>query len=38
LSETLEGAFQTTSGQELIQQLVDRKLDPYQAADIISNV
>ncbi len=38
LSETLDGAFQTTSGQELIQKLVDRKLDPYQAADIISNV
>jgi len=38
LERTLSGAFQTRSGQELIQQLVDRAIDPYQAADLISRV
>ena len=38
LGITVQGAFETLSGQELLQQLVDRRIDPYQAADILSRV
>ena len=38
LSQTIAGAFDTDSGKELLDQLLDRTVDPYQAADIISNV
>ena len=34
--QNIEEAFKTRSGEELIQQLLDRKIDPYQAADVIS--
>jgi LAO/AO transport system kinase len=36
LSQDLMLAFEKSSGKELIQRLLDRELDPYQAADIIS--
>ncbi|MBI2712294.1 MAG: methylmalonyl Co-A mutase-associated GTPase MeaB [Bdellovibrio sp.] len=38
LNRSLKGAFNTSSGAELLDQLVSRKIDPYQAADIISKV
>ena len=38
LNQTLESAFLTRSGEELLQDLIDRKTDPYSAADIISKV
>ena len=38
LNLSLMAVFETTSGQEVLQQLVDRTLDPYKAADIISRV
>jgi LAO/AO transport system kinase len=38
LNFSIKSAFETTSGKELLQQLVDRQIDPYQAADIISRV
>lgn len=38
LSQTLSQAFETSSGKELIEQLVSREVDPYEAANIISNV
>ncbi len=38
LHHTLKGAFETTSGQELLDQLVKREIDPYKAADVISGV
>lgn len=37
LAQTVDSAFETTSGQELLSQLIDRKVDPYQAAKIISH-
>ncbi len=38
LNFSVQKAFETTSGQELMNQLMDRSIDPYQAADIISQV
>lgn len=38
LSFSVMNAFETTSGKDLLDQLVSRKLDPYRAADIISRV
>jgi LAO/AO transport system kinase len=38
LSQSVDSAFETTSGKELLQDLVDRKTDPYKAADILSKV
>lgn len=38
LEETVKNAFNTRSGQSLIQQLLDRETDPYTAADILSKV
>ncbi len=38
LSHSLNLTYETTSGLELIQELLDRKIDPYEAADIISKV
>ncbi len=38
LNLTVEGAFRTRSGEDLLQNLVDRAVDPYSAADIISKV
>jgi LAO/AO transport system kinase len=37
LSQTIKKAFETQSGKELLQELLDRKLDPYRAADLISH-
>jgi LAO/AO transport system kinase len=36
LTQTLGASFDTSSGKDLIQELLDRKIDPYQAADLIS--
>ena len=36
LQHTLSAAFQTRSGQDVIQELLDRKIDPYKAADLIA--
>ncbi len=36
LQQTLSAAFQTQSGQELVQDLLERKIDPYKAADLIA--
>jgi LAO/AO transport system kinase len=36
LAETLARSFETASGQEVLQKLLARKLDPYAAADLIS--
>ena len=36
LSKTLAGAFETSSGQDLLRQLLKREIDPYQAADLIA--
>lgn len=36
LSRSVMEAFETSSGKEVLQQLVDRTLDPYRAADLIS--
>ena len=38
LNRSVLGAFQTSSGAELLDQLLSREIDPYQAADIISKV
>jgi len=38
LSQTLMQAFETSSGKDLLEDLFMRRVDPYQAADIISNV
>lgn len=38
LEETVKGAFNTRSGQSLIQQLIDRETDPYSAADLLSKI
>lgn len=37
LSLTLQESFDTPSGQEVLKLLIERKLDPYEAADMISN-
>jgi putative protein kinase ArgK-like GTPase of G3E family len=36
LQRSLEVAFQSSSGQSVLADLMARKLDPYQAADLIS--
>jgi LAO/AO transport system kinase len=36
LGRTVFSAFDTRSGQDLLEQLLDRKVDPYLAADLIS--
>jgi LAO/AO transport system kinase len=38
LERTLEGAFETSSGLELLEKLLRREIDPYSAADLISGV
>jgi LAO/AO transport system kinase len=38
LNLTIKGAFSTRSGEDLLQNLIDRSVDPYTAADIISKV
>jgi LAO/AO transport system kinase len=38
LERTLAGAFETSSGQELLDQMLRREIDPYSAADLISKV
>jgi LAO/AO transport system kinase len=37
LQQSVDGAFATSSGIEVLNDLVSRKLSPYKAADIISN-
>jgi len=36
LSKTVVAAFETSSGQEVLEQLLKRELDPYKAADLIT--
>lgn len=38
LDRTVMNSFETQSGQELLEQLIKRELDPYQAADILSRI
>jgi len=38
LGKTLSAAFLTRSGEDLLVQLLNRQIDPYEAADIISRV
>jgi LAO/AO transport system kinase len=38
LNKSIAIAFETSSGRDLMQKLLDRTLDPYQAADLISGV
>ncbi len=38
LNRSIDATFLTTSGQEVMQQLLNRTLDPYSAADILSGV
>ncbi|MGZ3708490.1 MAG: methylmalonyl Co-A mutase-associated GTPase MeaB, partial [Bdellovibrionota bacterium] len=38
LNHSLMTSFETTSGKELLEQLLNRSIDPYQAADIFSKV
>ena len=38
LNQSVMATFETSSGKELIQQVVDREVDPYKAADIIAQV
>ncbi len=38
LSHTVMAAFDTRSGKEVLEQVLNRKLDPYAAADLISGV
>lgn len=38
LERTLEGAFDTASGRELLEKMLLRQIDPYSAADLISGV
>jgi LAO/AO transport system kinase len=38
LAQSVEGAFQTVSGEEVVEQMLKRELDPYTAADLISKV
>lgn len=37
LNQSLDISFKTSSGKELLERLVERQVDPYKAADIISN-
>jgi putative protein kinase ArgK-like GTPase of G3E family len=37
LSHSVREAFKTTSGKDVLNELIDRRLDPYKAADLISN-
>jgi hypothetical protein len=36
LEKSLTGAFETSSGKDLLEQLLRREIDPYSAADLIS--
>ncbi len=36
LSQSLEQSFETVSGRDILQQLLERKIHPYQAAEMIS--
>lgn len=36
LAESIAAAFETSSGKEVLQQLLDRKMDPYKAAETIA--
>jgi LAO/AO transport system kinase len=38
LSQSLSKAFETQSGREVLQQLLNREIDPYRAADLLSGV
>jgi LAO/AO transport system kinase len=38
LGQTLMATFDTKSGKELIEQLLKREVDPYQAADLLSKI
>lgn len=38
LSHSIMTTFETSSGKEILEQVLSRSLDPYRAADIISNV
>ena len=38
LNHSVTATFETSSGIELLSQLVERKIDPYKAADIISKI
>ncbi len=38
LSHSVTAAFKTSSGQQVLEELLDRKIDPYKAADLISGV
>jgi len=38
LNQSVDSTFLTSSGQEIMQQLMSRTLDPYRAADLISGV
>lgn len=38
LNLSVMAAFETSSGQEVLSQLIERKMDPYHAADLISRV
>ena len=37
LADSLNGAFGTSSGEAVLQELLDRRINPYEAADKISN-
>lgn len=38
LAQSLDSTFETSSGKEVLQKLLNREIDPYQAADLISGV
>ena len=38
LERSIEGAFETSSGRELLEKLLRREVDPYTAADILSGI
>jgi LAO/AO transport system kinase len=38
LERSVAGAFETSSGRDLLDQLLRREIDPYSAADLISGV
>lgn len=38
LSQSVIAAFRTRSGEDLLSQLLERKIDPYKAADILSKI
>jgi LAO/AO transport system kinase len=38
LSQSVDAAFKTSSGEELLEELFSRSMDPYQAADILSKI